>query len=364
MSFTTTYAVYLNSTQPAGTYTGQVKYIMLHPSSATRPTTIDQAFALAGKSKVDITDPTTGETKSYYKMQDMTTSICDAVNVFDSASETELVDIRDNKIYWVAKLHTDKNNDNIGQCWMTENLDLDLISDPQAEEYIALTSENTNLKIYGSTGYTTTHGYTCSNDSPTCENGVITWLPERSTISPSELNSTTWKNNTMDPYSYDRGLYAPNREMDGHGYTGNYYNWTAAIASNYSGNYGSGVAANSICPKGWRLPRTTSIVGSYEFSKLFYAYGISTDDKNTNGYATSGYNKLVNSPLYFVQSGRVNVGSLDSSDTGYYASSTIYNSSHANYLQFSNNTLMPNQGNTTNTNFSRQFGWSLRCLAE
>ena len=32
-----TYQAYINATQPAGTYTGQVKYVLVHPSSATAP---------------------------------------------------------------------------------------------------------------------------------------------------------------------------------------------------------------------------------------------------------------------------------------------------------------------------------------
>ena len=72
-AFTTTYAIYLEGSQPAGTYNGQVKYVMLHPSTAPHPTdTIEHAFALAGKSKVQVTDPITGQSGSFYKMQDMT----------------------------------------------------------------------------------------------------------------------------------------------------------------------------------------------------------------------------------------------------------------------------------------------------
>ena len=50
----------------------------------------------------------------------------------------ELVDVRDNKLYWVAKLE-----DN--HCWITQNLDLDITSDPTSPSYIALTSNNTDL---------------------------------------------------------------------------------------------------------------------------------------------------------------------------------------------------------------------------
>ena len=52
-AFTTTYAVYTTPSQPAGTYSGQVKFILLHPSTADNlATTIDNAFFLAGKTKL------------------------------------------------------------------------------------------------------------------------------------------------------------------------------------------------------------------------------------------------------------------------------------------------------------------------
>ncbi len=141
-ALTTTYAVYTTPSQPAGTYSGQVKYVMLHPSTAAQPTdTLEHAFALAGKTKVTIydnngtnsTDSSTGELiGSFYKMQDMETSICESTTLVDEQNTLQLVDTRDNKLYWVTKLQD-------GHCWMTQNLDLDLSSS------VALTSETTDL---------------------------------------------------------------------------------------------------------------------------------------------------------------------------------------------------------------------------
>ena len=294
-SFTTTYAVYTSPTQPVATYTGQVKYAMLHPSSSTKPITLSEAYKNAGKTKVYTEDPITGDSGYFYTMQDMSSSICNAVNVYGEASQTQLVDTRDGKLYWATKLHTDKYNGNIGQCWMTENLDLDLIADTTAENYVALTSENTDLNLYGSMGYTSTNGYSCSNEATTTNctaNGeIITWIPERTTIPPTGLNSTSWTNDSANPYSYDRGAVEPNDHKDGYGYAGNYYNWTAAIASNASGYSGGGNAANSICPKGWRLPNAKAGEGGYEFSKLLYAYNVITNDTDDTSYTTNGYKK-------------------------------------------------------------------------
>ena len=72
----------------------------------------DDAFEAAGKTK----------TNGYYAMQDMTEEICAAVpkkvSEFE-ANETQLIDLRDNKIYFVSKLQD-------GKCWMTQNLNFSL----------------------------------------------------------------------------------------------------------------------------------------------------------------------------------------------------------------------------------------------
>ena len=50
-------------------------------------------------------------------MQDMNSTICNNVELLDS--ELQVIDIRDDKVYWIAKLRD-------GNCWMTQNLDLDI----------------------------------------------------------------------------------------------------------------------------------------------------------------------------------------------------------------------------------------------
>ena len=347
--FTTTYDIYATSVQPAGTYVGKVKYLIVHPAANTTNVVNDINLAFAMNNKQIAYQDADG---SYYAMQDMTTEICNSITRTGEITATKLVDTRDNKLYWIAKLKD-------GNCWMTQNLDLDLETTPT--NVAALTSKNTDLNLYGSMGYDSINGYSCSNDSNNCETGIITWAPERDTIAPNDLSSSTWINSVIYPYSYDRGLVAPNGVMGGHGYVGNYYNWTAAIASNKSLDYPSSTsntASNSICPRGWRLPDNET----YELSKLFYAYGVTNDDINGSGYANDGYTKLINSPLYFTQKAqRINSGSING-DNGYWTGTACYNSSHAHYIQY-NNTGIYFHGNTGNSNFARHFGFPVRCLA-
>ena len=80
----TTYRVYLSPTQPAGTYAGQVKYTITHPTT----------------------------TFTYY-MQDFTTEMCETLGQATEKTIT-LYDKRDNNSYTVAYIN--------GQCWMTQNL--------------------------------------------------------------------------------------------------------------------------------------------------------------------------------------------------------------------------------------------------
>ena len=85
-SIDTTYAVYLQPSQPAGTYVGQVKYTITHPTT----------------------------TFTYY-MQDFTTAMCNELGTSTEKTIT-LYDKRDNNSYTVAYIN--------GQCWMTQNLRL------------------------------------------------------------------------------------------------------------------------------------------------------------------------------------------------------------------------------------------------
>lgn len=339
-----------SSNQPSGVYSTTLNFIAV---SRVTPMSLLDSYRQAGKTMVN----------GYYTMQDMTTDICNNTDIFDE--QLEVIDIRDNNVYWIAKLHTDKDNPNIGQCRMTENLDLNLETTP--DKVLPLTSENTDLNLYGSMGYTSANGYSCSNPTnpeatltADCsgKGEIITWAPVRSTIPNGSLSSTTWTNSTSSPYSYDSGLYSPNGLMNGHGYTGNYYNWSAAVASNNSGSYNSGNAPNSICPAGWRLPNTASTEGGYEFSKLLYAYGITTDDKNTSGYATGGNNKITSSPLYFVKSGYISNGALkDRPYGGRYWSNSVLSSSLSLRLDFDSNSVTPS------VEGSKGVGFSVRCIA-
>lgn len=365
--FTTTYNVYTTIDQPAGNYSGQVQYVMLHPSNTTvlPTTTLESAFAAAKKQKVAVSDPVTGQRGDFYRMQDMENAICNAATYTDDNNSIQLVDVRDNKLYWVTKLQD-------GHCWMTQNLDLDLTSG------VALTSENTDLNDNSLNGpYYAGYSY-----NPTSK--VISWSPTNTTVT----NVESWKNDYNVAYSFDPGEWywdgddstlncnyldstqgcthftQDRTNSNKHLSVGNYYSWSAAIASNDSGSLSDSTydnvnlnPQNSICPKGWRLPTIANPTGSDaysqpnsrgEFGRLNYLYngGGSTDPK------------FISSPLWFVRSGVVSGGVLYFPGfEAVYLSSTVVSSDDAYSLYFKAIGVSPahsrNRGN----------GGSVRCVA-
>lgn len=366
-SFTTTYAIYLKGLQPAGTYSGQVKYVMLHPSTTGAPaSTINEAFANANKTPVSILDPETGQMGSFYKMQDMNTGICESIAGSNESTTARLVDIRDNKLYYVTKLDD-------GHCWMTQNLDLDF------SHSTALTSDTTDLNDNSLTGaYSLNYSY---------NNNTITWTPENTTRNYNTGTGTAWAGNYNKAYSMDVGEWywdgddnTPNcnylttacehfsqtmTDSNKRFSVGNYYNWSAAIASDDSSSLLTDTSddvsnnpQNSICPKGWRLPtisnQQSSTTGSTnEFSRLNYSYNSNRTNTDSN---------LIMSPLYFSRSGIIsNGGGIgDAGANAVYRSSTIRGDTYGLVLQFSINAVTPNK---TAFGSNRSFGMSVRCLA-
>ena len=372
----TTYQVYANSYQPAGTYNGKVKYAIVHPNSNNNTITdLDTAFALNDKNPAIIDG-----TNVYYAMQDMDSTICNSVTETGETTATQLVDIRDNKLYWVAKLDD-------GHCWMTQNLDLSI----GGAEVTALNSNNTDISIDPNV-YTSSGIYSDYTEN----NGIYTWNPVSTAITSNYyLDGTTVKpsawptNDYATPYSLEGGeayVYSSGSTSNDTRYvslascatngrteaeckryaTGNFYNWTAAIASNNSTNIGSTtgeIAANSICPKGWRLPNASQTDNEYnEFGRMLFKAGITSNLSAGNesvGYAIGGFNKLRSNPYYFVRSGGIGGHILvNFGINGFYFSSTV-DSSTNDYGLFFNNAggIYPARSS------SRHYGWTIRCIA-
>ena len=311
-SFTTTYAVYASSNQHAGTYVGQVKYVLTHPATDAK----------------------------HLFMQDIA-QLKDKI-LLNEGDSTRLVDQRDGKAYWVTRLAD-------GNIWMTQNLDFDI------EANTTLNSNTTDLNV----AYDSSTGqYAEYNDGYTESNGVIYWKPASSatTIDFTGTTVTGWQNSNTAPYTASK----IDSTETGHASLGNYYNWTAAIASNNSSSLTQNTPSditknpqNSICPKGWRLPiisnQSANVTGSTnEFARLNYIY---------NNGSTTTNSGLINAPLYFVKPGWVEHGLGGLGQYGYYYSSS-YTGASAFLLSISENT-----NNNAQQTYPRNDGFSIRCVA-
>ena len=290
-------------------------------------------------------------------MQDMTPEICEAVYT-PSGTETvvptaTLVDTRDQKTYEIAKLAD-------GNCWMTQNLDLDLNSQ------VALTPENTNISA--------------------------NWTPVNSTTAFTGTSVSGWTNSSTVPYSADPGevyyyssgttsndeqytsladCQATHPDCSGHNHAGNYYNWSAAVANNDTSSITERFnnAEGSICPAGWRLPKNANADSYIEDNEQITMVNSYDDILGTlqpwgppggiYEYQNGGFNKIRTAPLWLARSGDVGGGSLSNAgSSGKYWSSTVSSSSGANYLYFDSGNVIP-----TNSS-SRGYGYSVRCMAE
>ena len=304
------------SNQASGEYNNVINFMI---TSQPIPVTLSMAYENAGKQKYN----------GYYKLQDMNQSICNATEVLDEGSQMQAIDIRDNKVYWITKLQD-------GKCWMTQNLDHDIDS---------------------------TKTYT-SNDTDV----PADWKPDKSTYPTS---TTTWDTSSTGyniQQSYDPGDKIWNgvttsssgttinnmvQGTNQHYHLGNYYNWGAAVAMNNTSSYtADNTDVNqSICPKGWMLPKsgtTNTSAGSFQYLVNQYNWA-SNSMTNPNMWAT---------PLYFPLAGDWYGSSGGVAYVGYFWSSVVSSSSYAYYLYgHYSGMVLPANG------YYRYYGFSVRCVS-
>ena len=274
-------------------------------------------------------------------MQEMTPEVCAETEV---GTVARLTDARDGKVYWVAKL-PDNN------CWMTQNLDLDLTHGTP------LTPEDSDVSSNWNPPRSTAKNGTVTSNSNNTEtyswdfglyvknnpddydsyctqvktmNGCEGWA-DATDLTPAETEWTGSVDNTVSGNTYDA-----------HFLIGNFYQWNAATAGT-GGTITSAEAKDSICPKGWQLP-TSNNSNSGSFGGLVGSLNDTT---------------ITQAPYYFNPSGYVRTGSLRNAGlSGAYWSSTAYSSTSDAYnLGFSLGGVHP-------SNFMYRYdGQSVRCLA-
>ena len=316
----------------------------------------------------DIVKPLPQNFEEIEYMQHMTPEICVSANEGDTK---QLIDKRDQKKYWVAKLAD-------GNCWMTQNLDLDLNGRTLTPADSDVSDDwNFDTAVFeagggwytsaadgsdGSTGYSAIQGWDLGEyvkTSPTATTSCGNITTDLSAC-PSQFTQVT---PSMTPYTKDVNggkLPADNVAVSGNNYdahylVGNYYSWPAATAGSGNEVSSSGDATDSICPANWRLPLSggsNTETGSFYY--LLNQYSLTSSPTSSN-------NNIATSPLYFVRSGFVypSYSRLDNAgNKGDYWSGRALSFASAYELDFFSSSVSP-------SNYSfRCNGQSVRCVAK
>ena len=299
-------------------------------------------------------------------MQDMTATVCKntatpatSATSYQSSFSTatnvvpqkQLKDVRDNKQYYIKKLAD-------GNCWMDQNLDLDL-----GTPNVTANTPNTTFKLTSETSDINYNDYKHSVAAADNE-----WTPPYNTQlgtgtswaqngSDGAKSFTFNDNGTIDVKTggtdgrYWNGASSFATTGDARNHFGNYYNWPAATAgtgTDSTATDGTNVG-DSICPKGWQLPQNS---GTKSFNNLIRTvYGIS---------ATNTDASVIAEPLHFIRSGYYNWsgGTLDNQGTdGSFWSATAKSDTYAYYLGFHSGGLDPQHGSNKGN------GLTVRCVA-
>ena len=269
-----------------------------------------------------------------------------------------LVDSRDNRAYFVAKLVD-------GNCWMTENLDFDIDSN---ETY---TKDNTDLgyaNVDGSNNITGDGNYEWKSDRSTYETGDTTW--DGSNNRSYDPGNYCWKGEqTRHIKSEESYFEADSRECDPHDsshyHIGNYYCYDAAVAQNDTSAHTTNKQAynTSICPAGWQLP---NVDGNKSYQALhdaakaagqtWYAgyIGSKTENQTTNNKST-----VHEYPFYFIYSGLWGGRSRRFGGYVWYRSNAVYSSILSYVFMFSGDGHLTPIG----TSGYRQDAFPVRCVS-
>ncbi len=396
-NFTTSYAIFVSQSQNAGSYTGKVKFTLVHPENETpaqpqpceagkicyhanttsiqgqmgkqsasnnasttlyAPNFKRTGYGFAGwNTSFDYTGTNYGPNQTITTPADVeanglslyavwiksagTIQNWNGCSSLAQGATTALTDERDGNTYAVAKLAD-------GKCWTIENLRLDDSAElsstnthnpslPLTNIYDSSTTSNrlsqTSSLAYNAT--TAPEGW-CKTDSSACD--------DQSRLRTD--NTTLFTDNTSSSYSTENNVYS----------YGNYYNWYSATVGHgkYGDNYASGyVASGDICPAGWHLP--TGGNASAEFGALDVAMG----GTGATQYTAEASNRWRIYPNNFVYSGYVNGSSVyDRNSHGEYWSSSASSSNRACNLYLLSSYVSPGTSNAL-----KYDGRMVRCVA-
>lgn len=378
-NLTTTYAAYINKTQPADSYAGQVKYTLVHPYSLDPPQDYETESGYIGyypnatsyvgnmeRQRIQNTDTSAtlkapGYIREGYGFAGWNTAY-DYSGVyygpnetisFDSGEFTDdnkglslyavwaksegsiqnwsgcpslqigdvvaLTDDRDGNTYAIAKLA-----DN--QCWIVENMRLSDAVDPQ----------------------------TMSVGSDSLGDG-FTVLP---------LSSNNWATSST------LAQFNDNNITNGNNYSyGGYYSWPAAVASSARYVSGTETTDTSVCPSGWRLPTGGQAITGSKNDFYILIKTLTNEEPNRGQNGGHGYyegfdysNSIRKYPNNFVYSGYWDSGSNTATSrdiSGFLWTATTYgNGNNAYYFYLNQTRVRPG-----NDYIDKYYGNSFRCIS-
>lgn len=305
----TTYQAYISKTQPAGTYTGQVKYTLVHPNDATAPV---KSVTIA--------------TAEYLQEVNSCPAELPEEQVYT------LKDSRDEQEYKVAKLKD-------GRCWFLDNLALDPTNASTAAN---MSVGNTNAPAAAIYNYL--NGGNPDNNEGWSSDAVI----NTDTISSSSEKKPELTNKYKNLLVTSFGPASTN----GQAKAGVYYSYCAATVGTYCSSNRIDIpdtlidAPYDICPSNWRMP-TGGPQG--EYTTLAQNYNSTAADPGSLQFNLS-------TPL----SGGFVMGSWSTqNNSGAWLSSTVSEADYINYMYDLN--VTSTTASTSGTTY-RNFGATIRCI--
>ncbi len=230
-------AAHAPSDMSAGTYENVITFSVVANYDTM---TLSDAYALAGRT------PVSTASGSYYTMQDMSMDICNNVDTLNSS--LQLLDTRDNKLYWVTKLAD-------GNCWMTQNLDYDIAGD-SSDIYSGL--DGSAITLMGNNNAYSTYNFDGIEDLGSFSNASDRICFFGPSLSSSKQGGCSF--NVGNYYAANGTSTTPlpiscntttNDGENCHYHLGNYYTSNATTVTDL---IDSGMEA-SICPQHWALPQ-------------------------------------------------------------------------------------------------------------
>ncbi|MBR3172738.1 InlB B-repeat-containing protein, partial [Candidatus Saccharibacteria bacterium] len=272
------------------------------------------------------------------------------------SSVTALTDQRDDNTYAVARLAD-------GNCWMIENLRINA-EDTRGNTNKALAQGYSNNIDYGSfIGLADSEDSNFGNSSTA--NSLYSTNGANDTMNINSSSSPQYRIPRYNNKNTDRNLTASYNSMgQWYGY-GNYYNWPASMANTiyYNGptstdanNKTSDTVGTSICPADWQLPYGNTTGKGANVGGFSY---LDTQLGGTGANSSSSVmsNRWRSFPNNFISAGMLSWSSTSyRGGSGYYYSSTSYDSQSAYGLSFANGSVSLSSSN------SKANGASVRCM--